>query len=975
MLVYFRYTDARNITVKQLQDYLKQAENRIETMLREKERTFNDKIIPSEVAIERMNRLAMAIQEKLDLFEKNVLQGEDLHRELVQEISQVQQDIGDYQQIRGEFRDIEDRIGNILDMKRQAEEGTTELRELKQKIDDFTQDYQTLTGGIKAQSEKELEGFFEKMQNDLSDYLSKAKEQLSERDEEITTQIQALESDSGSVLEQISGFKEYTQESIESLRLSNLEEFNSVKAISEANIVEIFDMWNKLKEQTQQDKDIIESSYQEQREFFENSEARIAQDLTHFSTSTQELAESLKATLEFSIQEKSHELDTKMSEISLTLDQQGLDTQTRIEQGLQQKINDVNEDLERLHSAFVDQEQSIEDRVRVLGGRVSEGLALGEQSFLDSIKDMQSTLEKTNEFSEQILQKSQEKIDERVLEFEQGFKNQIQENLGRIEKTFIEANQERITQSIGEISSSLENEFNQRYTAKIEEAFKDVEKLQDSIEEKHQYIENIEQKYLQIQDTFNQEKEQILLMVSELEQDRETSLASIQETTSEYINELLESLTESIKETLAEGTNKLTHDQELWQELYNNIIQEARNEFQTIKQTVDKMEHAVANVGETSLATLKRDADRVFQDASFKIDNFKNDISDYLRGTKEDYQEYTDQSKLDMKTLKEDLWNQEKELQVAIQKDLDRLNQKLKEIEKQYQGFIKKSEKLDKTEDLMRKMGQQYQEITELKKDIQNLNQSMKNESTQGIETIKQLQDFKLELDEKSEKLSINSSEADRIQEFLHATIKEAQDTSNLFKDIKVEELRGLLLQNLETSDKLQESIASLEGRKASIEEMMHTIDKSEKDISQVSLSSDEMIRKIDEMGNYAQDIHTQLGQLQTDMRDVAGEQSKLHRAVSSLHELELMIDHIDAEKLTVQRMMDWIAKAQKDVDRIGSKANVPSFTSIQNNQVDESQVKNILGLYEQGWSLSDIATNLNTTQAYVELIIDRYKK
>ncbi len=96
LLVYFRYTDVRNVTLNTLKDYLKQSEKHIESMLQKKVKEFNDHIIPSEITIDRMKNFSNAINESLDKFDSDIARGNEIFSALREQIDLVQAELEDH---------------------------------------------------------------------------------------------------------------------------------------------------------------------------------------------------------------------------------------------------------------------------------------------------------------------------------------------------------------------------------------------------------------------------------------------------------------------------------------------------------------------------------------------------------------------------------------------------------------------------------------------------------------------------------------------------------------------------------------------------------------------------------------------------------------------------------------------------------------------------------------------------------------
>ena len=75
--------------------------------------------------------------------------------------------------------------------------------------------------------------------------------------------------------------------------------------------------------------------------------------------------------------------------------------------------------------------------------------------------------------------------------------------------------------------------------------------------------------------------------------------------------------------------------------------------------------------------------------------------------------------------------------------------------------------------------------------------------------------------------------------------------------------------------------------------------------------------------------------------------------------------------------MQKWSANLQNQLENIRNlqekEIEKSKFGSTDGEGKDGEVIKNIVRLFEQGWSITDIAKSLGVSRAYVELIIDRY--
>lgn len=978
LLVYFRITDAKNVTIQSLKDFLKQSEKHIEAMLHKKERDFSDRMIESEIVIERLHRMTSTLQEKLDRFDGDIVKGQEIFDELKNEVNVVQDELFEYRQIRSEFRDIEDRIEAILDLKKHAEDGTVELRHLRDKIAQFSYEYDQSTQDIKSSSRQELDLFFQAMQQDLSDYLTRSRQQLSEKDETMAQQIQELSIASGSMIEQIKNFKDYAERSIEQLRQDCENDIQVAKAVSDANATDIYDIWDKLKEQTQQDTNDILNSFNMHKEFFETAEFNLRTDINDFNTNVSSLTDKLQTNLELYLQERIHEFENKITEMHSDIERKGMNVQEQISSALSEQASMVRDELDRLHSAFVDQEQGIEDRIRVLSSRVSEGLSFAESSFQSSLDELQQSVDKAKSYADDVLQEAQHQISHKIAGIEQEFKEKASENMIVLEESFKESNHERVAQSISDITQSLEKEFKQRYHESLAQVTHKAEELEENVKSRLSSIVELDRKLEEINHIFNDEKEKIILMCSELENDRQQNVDVMFQQVQEYVFELREELILTVQEFINQGTQSLTNDQESWKERYEEVIKEGRDENSKIKQDIDKIHRFITDIEASTLGNIKRAVDRLTHDTEYKIDDFRKQMGDFFRNSKEEFHNQTTEAQEAVKSLRQELWTQENEVRQLVDKDIDRLGAKAKDIERQFQVFMKKSDKLDRVEDLMRKITQQQEEFNSLQRDFEQMNDQLKHSYSDGQHTVQQIQELQNQMIKKTEELNVASAEADRTQETLVMTIKEAHQLSHVFEALeqekeKAQHVEELLQKNLAIFNDLQESLDGLEHNRAVIEHMQHALENSENNLSLLNSSSEEIGDRVHGMGNFAHEIHEQLQHLQQEMQHLAGDHTKVRSAVSKITDLEHVVTHIDEEMKRLDKMREWIAKSMNNIERMGSKLGASSY-SITDDNNDDANTRSILRLYEKDWSIDDIAKNLKLTPAYVELIVERYR-
>ncbi|MGL4394192.1 MAG: hypothetical protein ACRCS8_03105 [Brevinema sp.] len=996
LLFYFRHTDARNISVQSLQNFLKDSERRVEAMLRQKEKEFHDKMISSDIAMERMNRLAQMLQEKVKEFDHDMAQGQDILQALRNEIAGIQTELSTYKQISAEFKDAEEKIGTILEMKEQSKEVAKTVQDLRDTVNLFESDYRMFTNSLQEKSRAELASFHDVLQEDLNKYLLNAREQMSNKDNEISVKINELGGASDEIAKRIKEFKEYIEINLETLKDKYDSDLELAKTIAHTNLEDVFDMWNKLKEETQLSKETMEQAIFEKEQFFREAESALLGRIDESVDKVQVMVSDSEAKFEHLIGERTQGVDSHVNDALFQLSQRVETTKERLEQELQDQIENIKAELTRTSTAFMEQESMMEERFKALNTKTTEYLAHEEDKFQDSINSLRDVVNNTNADATNIL-----------AEFRSNLEEKINENLELVERNFREANQERLQRSIEEVTHVLEREYRDQFQQTIQEMSLDAERLQQSVAEKQAYVDLLEQRFQEINENFDIEKNKIVQMVQEVERDKDRALSAASESIKLHLQSLSNDLKimmgdlfdreraefqnessiwkERYEETIGHAREVFNrertafhNDSEMWKERYEESLGEARDTFNIIKSEISNVEHLLESVKDSSLSKLRDESERLIQESSRRMDDFKQYSADHIRGCRDDIQHQLTLARQEMTNLKEELWKQEKDVRDIAQKDLDRLSARIKEADKQLASFYKKSEKLDKADELIHSLQKSSNEVTALRKDVDDLMNNLKNSFYEGREVLQNIDASRNTLEVQVQALNLQTEEAERTREHLINSINDVKAVGSVFEQLEAEkdkakELEDLLLKNLSTFNDLQDSLGLLEQRKDLVDQIMSRIEMTDNGISTLSNSTEALVSKIEEISLFSDQLQGNFASLQSEMKILAGDQNTLQTAVSRFNELDHMIVHIDAEMKRLDKMREWIAKAMNNVEKTGANLGIPRQN--QDDGEEEQNIKNILRLHEQKWSVADISKNLKITPAYVELILERYQK
>ncbi|MGL4388006.1 MAG: hypothetical protein ACRCTJ_01260 [Brevinema sp.] len=965
LLFYFRHTDARNISVHSLQDFLKQSERRIETMLHKKEKEFNDKMIASEIAIDRMHRISQVLQEKMKEFDQDMFHGQELLASLRAEIQGIEYELSTYKQINAEFKDAEEKIGTVLEMKEQSKTIAKNMESLQDSMNLFESDYKIFVDNLKQKTSQELLSFHHNLQKDLDKYLLHAREQMDHKDQEISIKIGELSGTSDSIANRIKEFKDYIEINLVTLQQKYDSDIELAKTIAHTNLEDIFDMWSKFKEDMSLDKDQIENTIRQKEQFFQESEATI---LGHISSSMDQvnvLFVDTQAKFEHALESKAQSFDIQVNDAFYQLSQKADSAKNRLEKDLEGQIENIRGELTRISTAFVEQEFNIEERFKALNTKTTEYLSLEEQKFQTTITDLRDSVDNTNTYANSILADFREKLEEK-----------INENLEGVEENFRSANQERLQKSIEEITKVLEKEYKEQYQETIQSMFRDAEDLKKSVSEKQKYVDFLEQRFQEINQHFDLEKDKIGTMIGELEKDKDKALSVASELIMNNVQSLSNEVKILVQDLFDRERANFDRENQAWQEQYAEIVGEARDKYNSIHSEITNIEHMLTQIKDTSLTKLKDESERLVQESSRRIDDLKHYASDHMRGCKDDLHHQLELARQEITVLKEDLWKQEKEVRDVADKDLDRLTTRIKNVDKQLVAFYKKSEKLDKADELIQKLHQSSHEVSQLRKEMEDLMGNLKNSYYEGKEVLQNMATFRDSLESQVNNLSIYTEEAERTREQLIHSINDVKAVSSIFQQLDAEKERAknieeLLLKNLSSFNDLQESLDILQQRKEMVDEILGKLNLTDQGVLSLSNSTETLISKVEEISTFSDELQKRFSSLQSDMTILAGDQTKIHSAVSRFGELDHMIVHIDAEVKRLDKMREWIAKAMNNIEKAGANMGLPRQNP---DDADDQNVKNILRLRDQKWSVADISKNLKVTPAYVELILERYR-
>lgn len=959
LLFYFRWTDAKNADLRSLRNYIHEVERKIDQTLRAKEKEFNDKIIPAEIAIDRLRNLADTLQKKAEEFDTYLNEGESLYRELRQEMGNIGDSLKDYRRIRAEFEDIEQKISEIISMRNLVAEGSTELARLRSDMQNLKEEYDSIMTQLTTNSKKELEGFFNTMQADLSSYLSKAQKELSETDGEIREKIEDLHLSTEEMSGRMREFKESAGMGIDNLKDHFHQEITVLRGMAESNAAEILDRWAELKERSLLDREGLEASLQEQREFFAGEKAQVQAEIRSASTA-----------FEAALAERIQGLNSHGLEIQDKLKVLEGGLRTHLEAGLEEKLLDVRKELEQTQKAFSAQEEELAQKLEEISRRAGARIKSCEEDFSSSVDGLQARVHGVAEKAEKILQLSEEKIDKKMDVFGDLMREKVNENMQNLEERFRTENDERLKAGIEDITNTLEEKYIEAYRTTFEGIEATANLLEDQVGEKIGSVNELEKNIKEIKEAFTREKENILLMAQGLSENRDRHIHEVEEVLEKTVDALQTDLHNRISEYFEDNINAQKQDQETWAGRYEETLTEARSSFNSIKDGIDNISRELKEIENKTLSSLRDESERFLEDATRRLDGLKHEAEIMNRENKDNFSGQLEIARKAVGELKQELWNQESKVRDQAQKDFDRLSERVREYDRRLGDFIKKTDVLERLEGAAEKFQGRMQELENLKKDMERLTSEIKIAQSSGQSTVKALGEQADALENSIAILENSTDKALLARDSLDNSLGEAQKLGSFLAHLETEkekarQVEELLLHNLQRYEELRESLDELENRKTKVDEMLLNIDS----VNRMMGSTAEISDKITDLGQYAMGLQHQIANMQEELSSAVSDKDNLRSAIDKVTDLDNLILHVQKERSSVEKMLQYVAKTTSMLKNSG--LSTESFAA---NEDNPDQIKRIMNLHRKNWSINEIADTLKLSPVFVEITIDKHK-
>ena len=956
LLFYFRWIDAKNADIRQLQSYIRSVEQQIDRYFKQRRKDFEDKIIPAEVAIERMNKLADILQKKVDNFDEALEEGERIFGELRQEMGDIGDSLTSYRRMRSEFEDIEEKIEQMLAMRDTVLEGSKDLDVLRAEMKALKNEYDTMISSLTSKSKAELEQFFTTMNTNLNSHLAHAQSELEKTDENIRDRIQELNSSAEIMKTEMGVFQNESEEGLSALKNKFHEEITLLRGMAEVNAQEIIDRWMKLKETSDRQRMEIEDNINQQQGFFQEEKILLQEEM-----------QKIQGTLDSELTNRIALMASHQESIETELRTLEVNLRTHLELGLDDKVRSISQQLSQTQQAFAAQEAEITKSLEGITQNAETRINTAEKVFYDDLERLKDKVHNVADRADKILLAAEEKIDEKMIVFTNDMQSKVDSNMSRLEDSFRQENEDRMQSSIEEISTTLADKYTQEYEKNFASISKKADLLEEAITEKMANIPDLEGTLQELRRTFDNEKDTILLMEQGLQENREKYLKEVQEYLENTVAQIQASMQNTVDTYFSEhlSNQKIYHDE--WATNYDLTLKEAQEIFHSIKGSVEQINQDLSNINETTIASLRQDSQEILQENARQLEDFKRDSDQISRDQKEILANQLENARKSVGDLKQELWSQEQKVRDAAQKDFDRLNDRVREYERRFNDFMKKTEALDRLDSAAEKFQGRMQELENLKKDLEHLSSELINSQKIGQRTMTDVRDQSQTLTQNLSNLSKYIDDAQHIQDQLQNSVGEMTRIEGFLSQIDIERekadaVQNLLLENLERYNELKEALDELESRKGKVDEMLLNIDS----VNNLASNTAEISNQIAELGNFAVDLQQQLGQIQQDLSVAINDKEHLRSAIENITNLEHLLEHVEQERKSVEKMRDFITKSSRLLKDAGGGAAL-STTS-------EDNTSTIISLHNRGWKVDDIANLLKIPAAVVEMTTDKNK-
>lgn len=545
-----------------------------------------------------------------------------------------------------------------------------------------------------------------------------------------------------------------------------------------------------------------------------------------------------------------------------------------------------------------------------------------------------------------------------------------------------------------ELSGAVQN-VKDSYLAFVENAKKDTaEQLKEhakvNLDKLNHTLEDYKKTFLKdiqaFQDSFMPPADEILGKVSQkaelIQADLNKKMEALEKNIDGFqqkINANQAGLSDAYKDIIAQFNAKVEENKTGMSSKINEYLNHSNQEFKKIADKVTGMDKELKFFEEKTIESIRNKAVAIEGDLTKKLGGISNNFENYLKKNEQDLGKAVESTKKEINSLFDELKNQKEETREIVLNDIKELNKRTRDIELRYEAMLKKTSILERAEAAADKSSKNVETLAAFMRDL-DIRRKELEESLKMLETIKTEH-----RDLNSILVTINNSKKDAniVQQTIIDALQKAKDTQDILSSIerqqaKADEVRKTLVETLKVYEEIKIRIADAEKKRDIINKIIESVDTSKDNISSIDSKVASIDEKINAVSKASKKLEDDVKSAQINITKLFSDQDRVSFAVDKIADIENLLIHIEEESKKVQKMRDWVAKLETQLERIKdtqeSALGSKKIAEVDRGS-DEDIIKNVLRLKEQGWSIDEISKSLKISKAYVELIIERYEE
>lgn len=993
---------------------------RFDDKIAENVRSFNDKMTETAKTINELNgKLTRFVKENSEKFkgEISTLKSDYLSQSnrILTDLDQREKNLSQVaRELQSQMSDIEGQVKAAA--KRSVEDA---LAAITKKESDVYKNIDQSSGVINDRLnqierainsfEKDLHGKMATMGSDLARNLDDYKRNV----DDLKSLALKVEGDiEGSLSKKMREIDSY----IEKLKTDFVEDYKQLIDNTKDDIIGLRDEIASLKQKTDgQKQEILGGVKQDVENLRSWSVKEIASQKDEMDT--------LKMRAEGILVDIRDELEQKTKQFEREIDAKVDDVMKDGDQTLNAKRAELREVANGLTTEFANRERDLIKRLDGLDDRVRQNTEIIDEKFREAFDKLQKDLANRHEEVKANMTRSMEAVKDGALRDAQALDKRMADMRAYIDEQLKAGETMKkelavIETRIGDFSSSSESDMNemkksyQDFGAKLTSFEKNIdtvraalntaveeqnailksqmeaEKLQltnslkDVRDESQEYLANLKK---EIASELGKQSEKVLIDKFDEKADEMSKFYEKQkETFGIEIDRFKESFLPPADELLEQFARKTGEIQKGFDDKVRQVsdyINQSETEFREIKGHFEKLSVTLESLEKTSLDRMKETARGLETTFTGKVDKISRDLDNYIKQSETEFQSSLDVLKRDAKTLTEELKRIRENTREEAVDELKQLTRKTRDIETRYDQLVKKGSQLERAETIALKSDRTMEQLQKNFKELEDRRIEIE-------EILKQLSAVR---DEKKDVLVImneineNKNDIKNLRANILEALEKARDAERVVDAVakqqdKVESVKDTMLRALEMFDEVDKKMDELERRKEIVNGILSSVDDSTANLEDLRKKTSEVDDKLAQIAKISKRLEEEIRAARSNIDNIFEKQDKMSEAVERIVDIDNLFYHIDEEYKKVERMQDWVGKAQNQLERLKDSqtklgATEPKSSSVKGSkEPDEEVIKSILRLRQQGWSIEEISKNLRMSPTYVELIIDRYE-